>query len=89
VSLLEASTGPGVRGSKGIGEPPLFLGASVFFAIKNAVAAAREDFAAEAGAPKAAGPFTFYSPATPERIRLACLDFLHPEDVNEVWHARV
>jgi hypothetical protein len=61
----------------------------VFFAIKNAVAAAREEFATEAGVPSAAGPFNFYSPATPERIRLACLDFMHPADVDEVWHARV
>lgn len=43
----------------------LFLGSSVFFAIKDAVAAAR----VEAGM---VGPFTLDSPATPERTCLAC-----------------
>uniref|UniRef100_A0A4W5P4J5 Aldehyde oxidase 1 n=1 Tax=Hucho hucho TaxID=62062 RepID=A0A4W5P4J5_9TELE len=49
----------------GIGEPVLFLGSSVFFAIKDAVAASR----VEAGM---VGPFTLDSPATPERTCLAC-----------------
>ena len=52
---------------QGIGEPPLFLAASVFFAIKEAVKSAR----AERGI---TGPFQFWSPATVERIRLACCD---------------
>ena len=30
-----------ICGSKGIGEPPLFLGSSVFFAIRDAIRAAR------------------------------------------------
>jgi xanthine dehydrogenase/oxidase len=30
-----------IHGSKAVGEPPLFMGASVFFAIKEAVKAAR------------------------------------------------
>lgn len=50
-----------------IGEPPLFLGSSVFFAIKDAVRSARQDAGLN-------GPFRFDSPATPERIRLACED---------------
>lgn len=50
---------------QGIGEPILFLGSSVFFAIKDAVAAAR----AESGL---VGPFSLHSPATPERTCLAC-----------------
>lgn len=50
---------------QGIGEPTLFLGSSVFFAIKDAVAAARSD----AGL---SGPFSLDSPATPERACLAC-----------------
>ena len=31
-----------VHSSKAVGEPPLFLGASVFWALKDAVAAARK-----------------------------------------------
>ncbi|XP_062303168.1 aldehyde oxidase 6 isoform X1 [Osmerus eperlanus] len=54
-----------IYSSKGIGEPILFLGSSVFFAIKDAVASAR----AEVGMK---GPFTLNSPATPERTCLAC-----------------
>uniref|UniRef100_A0A8C2D467 Aldehyde oxidase 6 n=1 Tax=Cyprinus carpio TaxID=7962 RepID=A0A8C2D467_CYPCA len=49
----------------GIGEPTVFLGSSVFFAIKDAVTAARKD----AGL---TGPFQLNSPATPERACLAC-----------------
>jgi len=56
-----------VQRSKGIGEPPLFLGSSVFFAIREAIKAARAD----AGV---AEPLRLQSPATSERIRLACAD---------------
>ncbi|XP_014007070.1 aldehyde oxidase 1 [Salmo salar] len=66
VYLLSGSDNPhAIYSSKGIGEPVLFLGSSVFFAIKDAVAAAR----VEAGM---VGPFTLNSPATPERTCLAC-----------------
>ncbi|XP_023692582.2 aldehyde oxidase 6 isoform X1 [Paramormyrops kingsleyae] len=54
-----------IYSSKGIGEPVLFLGSSVFFAIKDAVVASRQ----EAGL---SGPFRLDSPATPDRTCLAC-----------------
>jgi xanthine dehydrogenase/oxidase len=58
--------------SKGLGEPPLFMAASVFFAIKDAIQAQR---AQEIGEERAfTEPFVFHSPATVERIRLACAD---------------
>ena len=50
-----------------VGEPPLFLAASVFFAIKDAITAARK----ESGV---SGYFRLDSPATCERIRMACVD---------------
>lgn len=50
-----------------MGEPPLFLAASVFYAIKDAISAAR----AESGI---SGPFRLDSPASAERIRNACGD---------------
>ena len=50
-----------------IGEPPLFLAASVLFAIKDAISSARSD----AGMPI---EFRLDSPATAERIRMACVD---------------
>ncbi|XP_041638215.1 aldehyde oxidase 6 [Cheilinus undulatus] len=66
ISLLSDSHNPhAIYSSKGIGEPTLFLGSSVFFAIKDAVAAARS----ESGL---VGPFTLNSPATPERACMAC-----------------
>ncbi|XP_023282834.1 aldehyde oxidase [Seriola lalandi dorsalis] len=66
VYLLSDSENPhAIYSSKGIGEPVLFLGSSVFFAIKDAVAAARS----ESGL---VGPFSLDSPATPERACLAC-----------------
>ncbi|XP_044200638.1 aldehyde oxidase 5 [Thunnus albacares] len=53
--------------SKGIGEPPVFFGSTVFFAIKAAIAAARR----ERGLGET---FPLSSPATAERIRMACQD---------------
>lgn len=50
-----------------VGEPPLFLAASVFFAIKEAIASARKERGEEE-------VFLMDSPATCERIRLACSD---------------
>ncbi len=52
-----------------VGEPPFHLGASAFFALKDAVAAAR----LEAGH---SGWFRLDAPATPERLRMACADEL-------------
>uniref|UniRef100_A0A7N8XZ37 Aldehyde oxidase 6 n=1 Tax=Mastacembelus armatus TaxID=205130 RepID=A0A7N8XZ37_9TELE len=66
VHLLSDSNNPhAIYSSKGIGEPVLFLGSSVFFAIKDAVAAARS----ESGL---VGPFPLRSPATAEKAFLAC-----------------
>lgn len=69
VSLLKNSNNPrAVYSSKAVGEPPFVLANSVFCAIKDAVRAARV----------AAGhtPYVYVdSPATPERIRMACADF--------------
>ncbi|KAL0969405.1 hypothetical protein UPYG_G00227010 [Umbra pygmaea] len=68
VSLLrDAPNQKAIFSSKAVGEPPLFLAASVFFAIKDAISAAR----AESGL---SGPFRLDSPATSERIRNACED---------------
>ncbi|KAF8985478.1 hypothetical protein BGZ52_010589 [Haplosporangium bisporale] len=53
--------------SKGVGEPPLFLGTSVYFAIRHALWYARQ----ENGHP---GTFALSLPATPERIRMAVGD---------------
>uniref|UniRef100_A0A8C4IIZ7 2Fe-2S ferredoxin-type domain-containing protein n=1 Tax=Dicentrarchus labrax TaxID=13489 RepID=A0A8C4IIZ7_DICLA len=53
--------------SKGIGEPPVFFGSTIFFAIKAAIAAART----ERGLGDA---FPLSSPATAEKIRMACQD---------------
>ncbi|XP_075175818.1 aldehyde oxidase 1-like, partial [Anomaloglossus baeobatrachus] len=70
VSLLGSSKNPyTIYSSKGVGEPALFLGSSVHFAIKDAVDSARK----ERGAPKI---FTLNSPVTPEKIRMTCEDDL-------------
>nr|DBA27333.1 TPA: hypothetical protein GDO54_011493 [Pyxicephalus adspersus] len=68
VSLLrDCPNSKAIYSSKAVGEPPLFLSASIFFAIKDAITSAR----AESGIN---GPFRLDSPATPERIRNACVD---------------
>ena len=68
VSIMdEVQNSKAIKGSKAVGEPPFFLGASVFFAIKDAIYAARVDQGLF-------GHFRMDSPATSERIRLNCLD---------------
>ncbi|XP_013387039.1 xanthine dehydrogenase/oxidase [Lingula anatina] len=68
VSFLKGASNPrAVYSSKGIGEPPLLLASAVFFAIKDAISSAR----AESGLK---GRFRLDSPATAERIRMACED---------------
>jgi len=64
VSLLKDSNNDrAIHSSKGVGEPPFFLAASAFFAIRNAIASTRGgDF------------FQLDAPATCERIRLLCED---------------
>ncbi|KAJ2158015.1 hypothetical protein GGF46_004094 [Coemansia sp. RSA 552] len=72
IELLEDGAGAGLKtifSSKGIGEPPLFLGASVFFALRDAVLAARSHT-------PHCGPLHLESPATPESLRLACEDHM-------------
>jgi len=65
--LRSAPNEKAVYSSKAVGEPPLFLASSVFYAIKDAVMAARRESGVE-------GIFRLDSPATSERIRMACVD---------------
>uniref|UniRef100_A0A8C1JVV5 Aldehyde oxidase 5 n=1 Tax=Cyprinus carpio TaxID=7962 RepID=A0A8C1JVV5_CYPCA len=68
VHLLRNADNPhAIYSSKGIGEPPVFFGCTLFFAIKEAIAAARR----ERGLSES---FPFSSPATAEKIRMACED---------------
>lgn len=56
-----------IQRSRGVGEPPLFMGSAVFFAIRNALKAARKQWGEEE-------VLSLRSPATGERIRLSCAD---------------
>uniref|UniRef100_A0A0N4ZXA3 xanthine dehydrogenase n=1 Tax=Parastrongyloides trichosuri TaxID=131310 RepID=A0A0N4ZXA3_PARTI len=68
VKLLKGSSNKmAIFSSKAVGEPPLFLGSSAFFAIKEAIKAYRKDHGIT-------GYFRMDSPATPENIRLHCSD---------------
>ncbi|XP_077292706.1 xanthine dehydrogenase-like isoform X2 [Arctopsyche grandis] len=70
VSLLRGAPNPrAIYSSKAVGEPPLFLAASVFFAIKNAISMYRKQN-------NASLDFNLSSPATVEKIRLACEDHI-------------
>nr|GAT58891.1 xanthine dehydrogenase/oxidase [Mycena chlorophos] len=72
VSLLRDAEWPNlgsIKASKGVGEPPLFLGCSVALAIRDALKSARLD--ADVHELQ-----EFRLPLTSERIRLACKDFL-------------
>jgi xanthine dehydrogenase/oxidase len=56
-----------IQSSKGVGEPPLFLGVTVLFALREALRSARADNGVEE-------PLVLDSPATAERLRLAVGD---------------
>lgn len=65
VRLLEnAGNTRAVHSSKAVGEPPLLLANSVFFALKNAVYAGRQDAGLD-------GWFRLDAPCTPEKVRMA------------------
>ncbi|CAM9401688.1 unnamed protein product, partial [Discosporangium mesarthrocarpum] len=61
VRLMDRKNAFAVHSSKAVGEPPFFLGASAFFAIKDAIASARKDYGAK-------GHFQLMSPASSERL---------------------
>ncbi|XP_066201736.1 aldehyde oxidase 4-like [Saccopteryx leptura] len=67
VTLVRSRNPIAIYSSKGLGEAGMFMGSSVFFAIRDAVTAARR----ERGLAKS---FTLNSPATAESIRMACGD---------------
>ncbi|WIA42814.1 hypothetical protein OEZ86_008746 [Tetradesmus obliquus] len=70
VKLLTNTPNPrAVHSSKAVGEPPFHLGSSAFFALKDAVYAARD-------AAGLSGWFQLDAPATPEKLRMACGDEL-------------
>uniref|UniRef100_A0A182F4M3 Xanthine dehydrogenase n=1 Tax=Anopheles albimanus TaxID=7167 RepID=A0A182F4M3_ANOAL len=83
VSLLTGAPNPrAVYSSKAVGEPPLFLASSIFFAIRDAIAAARKE-------ENLGDDFSLISPATSARIRMACQDkiteYFRKQD-NETKH---
>lgn len=68
ISLLKGAPNvKAIHSSKAVGEPPFFLASSVFFAIKDAIVAARSESGHHDW-------FPLDNPATPERIRMACAD---------------
>ncbi|XP_076172915.1 xanthine dehydrogenase rosy isoform X2 [Ptiloglossa arizonensis] len=84
VSLLKGASNPrAVYSSKAVGEPPLFLASSVFFAIREAIKSARQEFSLN-------GYFRLDSPATAARIRLACIDHITTKikdtDLRHEWN---
>ena len=107
-----------IQRSRGVGEPPLFLGSTVFFAIRDALKAARAQHgvrAAVVGGGKmdeireedgdggmdgirdvdGDGLLRLESPATTERIRLACVDPIveksrvRPRDGERSWFVAI
>ncbi|KAL2840748.1 Molybdopterin-binding domain of aldehyde dehydrogenase-domain-containing protein [Aspergillus pseudodeflectus] len=56
-----------IQRSRGVGEPPLFMGSAAFFAIRDALKAARKEWGVT-------DVLRLESPATPERIRVSCAD---------------
>jgi xanthine dehydrogenase/oxidase len=82
VTLLDKAPNPkAVHSSKAVGEPPLFLSASVVFAVRNAVIAARREHM-DGAAADALPPLDV--PLTAERIRMACGDATAQTFLDEV-----
>lgn len=71
VHLQDTKNSHAVHSSKAVGEPPFFLGCTAFFALKNAIKAAR---AQQLDAETSSKYFPLQLPATSERIRMACAD---------------
>uniref|UniRef100_A0A671G6L8 xanthine dehydrogenase n=1 Tax=Rhinolophus ferrumequinum TaxID=59479 RepID=A0A671G6L8_RHIFE len=67
VTFVRSQNPIAIYSSKGLGEASMFLGSSVFFAIQDAVTAARRERGLTTS-------FTLNSPATPELIRMNCMD---------------
>lgn len=67
---------PLVHSSKAVGEPPFFLGTSVFWALKNAIYASREESGVHDW-------FPLDLPCTPERLRIACKGLISPAGDEE------
>eukprot|EP00850_Spirogloea_muscicola_P006424 SM000030S11433 [mRNA] locus=s30:612063:618646:- [translate_table: standard] len=83
VGLLKDAPNPrAVMSSKAVGEPPLFLASSAMFAVKDAIYAARKDSGID-------GWFVLDTPATPERIRMACCDDLTAPFAKVDFRARL
>ncbi|KAI8823035.1 xanthine dehydrogenase/oxidase [Fimicolochytrium jonesii] len=81
--LSNVSNSRAVHSSKAVGEPPLFLGSVVFFAIRDAIKAKRREVGEDDGW------FRMDSPATGERILAACggTDAVLAKDVREEGRA--
>ncbi|XP_060224379.1 aldehyde oxidase 4 isoform X2 [Meriones unguiculatus] len=67
VTLVRSRNPIAIYSSKGLGEAGMFMGSSVLFAVYDAVAAARKERGLS-------DTFPLNSPATPEVIRMACMD---------------
>ncbi len=66
-----------IQRSRGVGEPPLFMGSAVFFAMRDALKAARGEYGVKAtvGVDDGGdGLLRLRSPATVERVRMECCD---------------
>jgi xanthine dehydrogenase/oxidase len=70
------------------GEPPLFMGSCVFFAIRDALRSARAQFGET-------NVLHLQSPATPERIRISCADpivkraWVDPGEGEKSWFVSI
>jgi len=77
-----------IQKSKGVGEPPLFMASSIFFAIRDALKSARRDYGCDEC-------LELVSPATPERIRLSCADPIvkranvEPKEGEKAWFIEI
>lgn len=76
VTLLTGSANPkAVYSSKTVGEPPILLATSVFFAVKDAIRSYRKSIGAEL-------VFDMDSPATIQKILMACQKTNSSSDVE-------
>lgn len=92
VHLADTNNRFAVHSSKAVGEPPYYLGVSSYFAIRQAILAARKEFTTGQSEELDVldNYLNLHCPATSERIRTSCQDpiVMHCVDHDKQYHAK-
>lgn len=82
ITLMDTENPFAVHSSRAVGEPPFFLGATIAFAIKDAIRATRTSELESCKSSVPPSIFRMNFPVTSERIRMLCCDTICQEGIN-------